>query len=192
VLVYGVLQVLYVQQNAVHDLLAALTIGIDHRDYPRLARIRGIRAESIGHPTRASARGGKASYHFITRVTLNKNGFRLQSNRPDGSMAWESVDIPDLIAQQRTDISDVLQKVIVALEREEEQHRQEHRGQTMEELLPPTLSYHFSKIAEATAGKPTDVGAALGLASVAMIRRALGEFREALVQRGLHFGRIHR
>ncbi|MFQ5914891.1 MAG: hypothetical protein ACE5JS_17120 [Nitrospinota bacterium] len=184
VIVYGVLQVLYVQQNAVGDLLRALGIKIAHEKYPRLSRIRDIRSASIGHPTTKKTKGGH-SYHFITRVTLRKSGFMLLSDRPDGSTHWEEVRIPDLIAEQRHDVADILRRVITALETEEDRHREQFRGERLQDLLPPSLSYHFQKIAEATAGKTTEVGTALGQVSVKTMREALERLRDALTRRGL-------
>lgn len=184
VLVYGVLQVLYVQQNALNDLIDALGIKISHKDYPRLARIRDIRSASIGHPTEKKTKGGY-TYHFITRVTLHKNGFMLLSNRPDGSIEWNPVVISDLIADQRHDGADILQKVSAHMEAEEDRHRQQFRDEKIEDFLPHTLGYHFQKIGEATAGKTTKVGAALGRVSVQMIREALDDSRAALARRGL-------
>ena len=80
-MVYGALQVLYVQQNAASDLLDTLRIEeVAHKDYPRLSRIRELRSASIGHPTKKKTKGGY-SYHFINRVTLRTRGFMLLSNR---------------------------------------------------------------------------------------------------------------
>ena len=183
-IVYGVLQVLYVQQNAVGDLLRALSIKIAHEEYPRLSRIRDIRSASIGHPTAKKTKGGY-SYHFITRVTLRKSGFRLLSDRPDGSTHWEEVTIPDLIAEQRHDVADILRRVITDLETDEERHREQFRGERLQDPLPPSLSYDFQKIAEATAGTTTHVGAALGQVAVKNMREALERLRDALTRRGL-------
>jgi hypothetical protein len=184
VLVYGILQVLYVQQNAASDLLAALGIAVRHEDYPRLARIRDIRSGSVGHPTKKKTKGG-FTHHFITRVSLSKNGFMLLSYRRDGSIQWEHVAIPGLIAQQREDMTNILGKVIKGLETREDRHREKFKDEKLEALLPHTLSYHFQKIGEATAGTTGPVGAALGLASVTAMREALGRLREALTRRGL-------
>ena len=48
----------------------------------------------------------------------------LLSNRPDGSRQWEEVIIPDLIADQRRDMADILGKVVADLEAEEDRHRE--------------------------------------------------------------------
>jgi hypothetical protein len=182
--VYGVLQVLYAQQNAVTGLLSGLSIEVAYKDFPRLSRIRDIRSASIGHPTEKKTKGGH-SYHFIARATLQKSGFTLLSHRPDGSMHWEEVVIPDLIAQQRQDVADILGRVIKELETEEERHREEFRRERLQDLLPASLSYDYQKIAEATAGTTTREGAGLGQVSVKMMRQALERLREALTRRGL-------
>src|SRR5262245_41556966 len=60
-LVYGILQVLYVQQDAVGTLSKVLNIPFTLP--AELEEIRDIRNDSIGHPT---GRGG-----FISRITLS-------------------------------------------------------------------------------------------------------------------------
>jgi hypothetical protein len=93
--------------------------------------------------------------------------------------------ISELVADQRYDGADILQKVITHMKAEEDRHRQQFRDEKMENYLPHTLGYHFQKIGEATAGKTTNVGAALGRVSVQMIREALEGFQAALARRGL-------
>jgi len=182
--VYGIVQILYVQQDAIKNLLDAIEIKINPTEYPRLSRIRDIRAASIGHPTKKASKGG-ASYHFITRATLRRTGFMLLSNRPDGSTQWEGIVIPDLVAQQREDVEIILRRIITILEEDEERHRQEFRTERLENLLPHVLSYHFQKINEATAGTITPATAALGRVNVQMIRDTLNGFGVAMRRRGL-------
>jgi hypothetical protein len=63
--VYGILQVLYVQQDAAKMLAGCLKLPFELPD--ELVNIREIRNDSIGH---AAGRGA-----FISRITLSQDGF---------------------------------------------------------------------------------------------------------------------
>ena len=68
--VYGVLQALYVQQNAVKNIYKSLSIPfIPNKD---LQEIRSARNIAIGHPTES----GKSSY-YITRSSMRWSNFTL-------------------------------------------------------------------------------------------------------------------
>ncbi|MEA2583880.1 MAG: hypothetical protein QOF33_1965, partial [Thermomicrobiales bacterium] len=49
---YGLLQALFLQQDASAHLCEALDIPFDLKDFPRLDAIRDVRNASIGHPTK--------------------------------------------------------------------------------------------------------------------------------------------
>ena len=71
IVVYGALQVLFVQQDAVANLADAL--GITYEPDPTLKRIREVRNDSIGHPTK---RDRDVRFNFISRPTLKKTGVK--------------------------------------------------------------------------------------------------------------------
>src|SRR5438552_140615 len=60
--VYGLLQALFMQQDALMNLGESLGIDDKIENYPRLKEIREIRNVSIGHPTRHN-RKKSTSYH---------------------------------------------------------------------------------------------------------------------------------
>jgi len=67
---YGALQALFLQQDAVTNMCESLGLPNNLTSHPKLKEIRDIRNDSIGHPTK---RGNYKSYHFISSVmsTLN-------------------------------------------------------------------------------------------------------------------------
>lgn len=73
-MVFGVLQILFVQQDAVDHLCEAL--DIEYEAAPSLDIIREVRNDSVGHPTKCGRGKGK-SYNFISRHTLTREGFEL-------------------------------------------------------------------------------------------------------------------
>ncbi|TAK96033.1 hypothetical protein EPO05_02660, partial [Patescibacteria group bacterium] len=64
--IYGLLQALFIQQDAVNYLKVSLFggKGIDWRDkkYIELFKIRQIRNETIGHPVRTNKKGKESKY----------------------------------------------------------------------------------------------------------------------------------
>ena len=78
-LVYGALQALFIQQDAVRNLTEALNIS--YTPDPLLEHIREIRNDSIGHPTKRGGGSGKA-FNFIVRMSLSQHGFTLMTTYP--------------------------------------------------------------------------------------------------------------
>jgi hypothetical protein len=119
-LVYGVLQALFLQQDAVENLCQALAISYT-RD-PLLNDIREIRNDSTGHPTKRGGGKGRA-YNFISRASLTKEGFDLMTTYPDSrSPLFRHVKIPSLLDSQRDILQKVLSEVLEKLKIEEAEH----------------------------------------------------------------------
>lgn len=178
---YGVLQALYLQQDAVFNLCESLGIQKTATDYPKLVEIRDIRNASVGHPTKRE-RPKPTSYHFISQATLSPRGFELWSWDKNGNRASRWVSLPDLAADQRMLIAEILTQVIADLEKEQATHKEKFRMEKLAALFPDTLSYHFEKIFEASRDPEL---AMLGKINLDMISKALGRLREALERRGI-------
>ncbi len=120
--VYGLLQSLFLQQDAVNNLCESLGIPKMLGDYPKLKEIRKIRNDSIGHPTKRD-RPKPTSYHFISQVTLK--GFRLYSEHPNRELRisdFKDILIPDLISEQKKYISEILNSIITESEKRNAEH----------------------------------------------------------------------
>ena len=99
--IYGLLQALFLQQDAVINLCESFGIRETIDNYPRLKHIREIRSDSVGHPTKRDRKKGQpTSYHFISRSTLSTAGFELLSYDADGKSEFRNISIPELIADQ--------------------------------------------------------------------------------------------
>jgi hypothetical protein len=178
--VYGVLQALFVQQDAVCNLTEALKIP--YTPDPDLRIIREIRNDSIGHPTKRGRGTGRA-FNFITRVSLGSHGFQLMTTYPGSSTpVFRQVDIPDLIARQRSVLADALEDVINTLRREEMTHRQEFADEKLVDAFPPTLLYHIEKIFESI-HRPEY--AEFGGINVDFVIECIDQFKAGLKKRGI-------
>lgn len=187
--VYGLLQALFIQQDAVRYLCESLGMPNPLNNYPRLKEIREIRNASIGHPTKKD-RPKPTSYHFISRPTLRRSGFQLLSILSEGNFRFEDVSIPDLVADQRTNLSEILTSVIGKLEHDEKAHKEKFMMEKLASFFPATLDYYFEKVREGTTKTTIEhvAPAAVGLYG---IKKALQNFREALAKRGVTYDSIN-
>ncbi len=115
--IYGTLQALYLQQDAVTHLTESLKIP--YASGPALKKIREIRNASVGHPTKQD-RPTKEPIrsNFISRISITNQAFELvttyEDGRPDCS---EDVNMPKLITTQRRIFIGVLENVIKTLQK---------------------------------------------------------------------------
>lgn len=115
---YGLLQVLFVQQDASKDMSTSLKIQIiNNKD---LNKIRNIRHDSIGHPTN---RGNGKSFHFISRMSITKESFTLLSFPTNSKPKFETIDIVDLIKKQIKCLNLMFRNIIKQLEENEIKHK---------------------------------------------------------------------
>lgn len=147
--VYGILQALYLQQEALRDLNKALFgQDIDFKEkYPELHNIREIRNNSIGHPT---GRGEGKSFHGISRMTIRKKGFQMMSSFPKSGKKddFEDINILSCIATQNELLKEILNQTMKKLKSDFESHKGKFKNDKLIDLIHPTIDYHFSKLYE--------------------------------------------
>ncbi|MDE0009631.1 MAG: hypothetical protein OXU36_00715 [Candidatus Poribacteria bacterium] len=147
--IYGALQALFVQQEAVANLHEALKIP--YIEDSSLEKIRHIRIDAAGHPTK---RGNKKAFNFITRLTLSAQEFHLMTLYPTKPGGKElnskhiDISVPDLITTQKKVFKDVLNNVIETLKEEEVDHRKKFADKKLTDAFQHT-TYPFTKIFEA-------------------------------------------
>jgi hypothetical protein len=188
--IYGLLQAIFVQQDAVVNLCEALGIKETIDISPNLKEIREIRNDSIGHPTKRKRPNAKVtSYHHITQVTLGKSGFNLTSYFSDGSSPqFTYVDISSLINEQSKYISAILTKLVISLELDEKKHRDKYRMEKLSALFPKTLDYYVEKLLE---GVHREEYIKLSDGSLDIVITAVHEFLGAIKRRDMElFERI--
>jgi len=121
-LVYGILQVLFVQQDAVEDLAEALKLP--YFPVPELRDIREIRNKTTGHPTkRGDPKKGTATSHFLSQHSLSKSGYQLLTTYADGRSEFMDVNIFSLMRRQQGVVRKVLAATLKALEQAEMEHQ---------------------------------------------------------------------
>lgn len=179
-LVYGVLQLLYVEQDAVHSLAKAFRL--EHQRGQLLQEVRDARNDSTGHPTNSTRRGEGRSFNFINRSTMSRGGFELRTmyedQREDRVM---SIQIPALITKQREGICQLLETILAELQRQENEHRMTFRAQRLQDHVPDVLSYYFEKVFDAIRKGPGY--AAFGAGHVRLVQEHITELTRLMAER---------
>lgn len=175
---YGVLQALFLQQDAIINLHESLVLPNNLNLNPKLKEIRDIRNDSIGHPTK---RGNYKSYHFISRNTITKSGFQLFSNYENSKTRIRDISIISLIKEQRKYLSKALEKVIDSLIAEEKAHKEKFKMEKLENIFSNS-QYYIEKIFEAI-WKPED--AILGQMHIKLVKKNIEKLKESLQNRGI-------
>lgn len=178
-LIYGILQGLLLQQNAAKNI--GRVLGFKVKLPKQLNDIRVIRNGAAGHPMSQKENGLSRSC-FISRGTILPKSFQLMTIfAHNNDYKIESISIPKLIDIQRKYLSEVLEKVVVELERQEMEHRKKHSGKKLLDSFPHTIDYHFSKIYESTRSSDS---LPLGEINLKVISKALENFKSELEIRG--------
>lgn len=174
--VYGFLQALVLQQDAVRYLYEAL--GLSSEPDPALQEIREIRNDAVGHPT--NRRGGK-SFSHISRPSMGKGGFELMTFEADQwAPMLKSIRLKSLRETQQTRLEEALALLVQELRKEEIEHREQFRDEKLAALFPPVLSYHFEKVSDAAQGSfPFEYGAV----HLGVVSEVVGKVRTALERR---------
>jgi hypothetical protein len=178
-ILYGILQVLFVQQDAVKHIAEALELP--YEEEPLLSHIRELRNDSVGHPTKRGQGKGK-SFNFVVRGSMDRSGFTLMTTYPDKDPVFTPVHVPHLIRDQREILHKSLTKVIEKLKSEEMEHRKKHRDEKLADAFPQTLTYYYEKISEAIHGRNFP---AFGSLHVKLVSEAVEKFKAMLQTRGL-------
>jgi hypothetical protein len=173
--IFGTLQALFVQQDAIYDLAEALNISIPKESI--LKNIRDIRNDSIGHPTKRKS--GK-SFHFIVRAFIAPLAYQLMTSYPDGNTKFRDINVRRLIEQQRDVLKVILGEVIGKLKEEELKHKKKHKEIKLQEIFPSTLQYYFEKISEAIFGEKSEE---FGAMHVNLIINIIDDFKKELKKR---------
>ena len=177
--VYGALQLLQTQQDAVSEICAALQIK--PQASPKVPLVRQVRSSAVAHPTRQQENNQSKS-NFIVRMTLSQHGFTLFTVVADESSHTEQhISIPKLVALQRTALVATLMEVLAILDEAEMKHRDKHKDEKLASCFPSTLGYYFSKIFEAI-HSPRSYP--LGAMHVELVAECLVKMRSMLEERG--------
>ncbi|MGC4108719.1 MAG: hypothetical protein QM753_20540 [Thermomicrobiales bacterium] len=175
---YGVLQVLYTQQDALSGLHRSLSIPFDLKAHQGIGDAREIRNACIGHPTEQTHRQRQASSNFVARITMDTpSDVLFMRALADGSTESERIDLSAVIAAHTADVNHILGNVLDDLQQRVNDHRERFKDDHMQDAIPDTLGYMLQKLSEAFYAPDRSIG---GLASVEAVQNALDGVRSYL------------
>ena len=122
-IIYGILQCLYVQQDAVEAMVRAFEPNAQRRykieDEPEANEVRQIRNCAVGHPTKSgdvkSTKSPGIQMSYVL-VSPDMKGFTLQTSHAKGASEFCPVSIAKLIEINRRVVERVLRKIMAKLE----------------------------------------------------------------------------
>ncbi len=180
-LIYGILQCLFVQQDAVCHIAESLSINIEKDD--SLKQIRDIRNKAVGHPTKTGGGKGK-SHNFLSRFTMNKFSFDLMITYPNNEHDIKSINIPGLIEMQQDKLVCAMSKIIQELKKREMKYKDEYKKNgKLQNVFPNTLGHCLSAIVDTTSAYSSR--REYGTVNCGVIEDVLNNFNKELEARKL-------
>ena len=180
---FGLLQAFFVQQDAVENLAESLGMTSSLERQPGLTRVRDVRNMTSGHPTKRG-RGEAVSFHAINRSSLSMAAFELVTASKDGTQGFQTYSVLDLIADQRHGIRAALAVILERIRERDRLHREQFRHEKLEEILDGHVGYSLEKLGEGLSPLSPS-GGPLARMSVDELAKALDDFQGALERREL-------
>lgn len=142
--VYGLFQVLVVQQDALFELFKVLDVARERNS--TLAEIRDIRNDSSGHPVNRARQVPSARSSFFYSMDWDKEHFTLNRTYHDETPNdYIEIKPLELITLQRVEIDLGLSVLIQKLKERENEHRKSFQGVQMQEIFNG-YGYCFEKV----------------------------------------------
>ena len=177
---YGLLQALFIQQDAMNHLSEAFGIKFELTD--RLKEIRALRNASIGHPTKNKSKS-VTYYNYISRMTLSKTGFTLMRSYDQGRNEFVDVDIYSLVHDQLKDIEASYKLLDEKLKEADRVHREKYQDNLLADIFHSSMSYTFRKVAEGI-HSPHGSNVSFALSMLNSIQETYHKFEASLSERG--------
>lgn len=175
---YGILQALFIQQDAIRNLSLAFSIPLVQSE--KLKKIRKIRNAAIGHPTKQNVDGIEYC-NYISRMTLKKWGFTLLSTTKNGGNSFIDVKLDLLIIDQLNEIQISYKNISSTLSEADKMHKEKFNKKLVSDIFGSGFSYQFQKVAEGI--HTPDSNRSFGLSMLKSIRETYKTFENELVAR---------
>ncbi|ELC7282405.1 hypothetical protein RJO76_003526 [Aeromonas veronii] len=176
---YGLLQALFIQQDAMSHLSEAFEVPYSLSD--ELKNIRAVRNASIGHPTKNQVKK-TTCFNHISRISMSKGGFTLARFYDEGQSEFIDVDFKKTVETQLIGINNAYALISEKLRKIDEQHRAKFMEQPLADILHSTMGYMFEKVGQAIYS-PSSSNVSFGLSMLESIEEAYNKFQSALKER---------
>lgn len=142
---YGILQALFIQQDAIKQL--SLVFKLDYEIGDILLNIRKLRNASIGHPTNNNEKKIKY-FNYISRMSLSKEGFCLHRSSENNRMEVINIDLIEMLCEQLLEVRVKYQYISDKLKEVDFMHKEKYKNKLISDLFHSGMSYQFEKIGE--------------------------------------------
>ncbi len=176
---YGLLQSLFLQQDALRHLSEAFDIKLNPS--PTLMEIRSIRNASIGHPTKQNQKGERF-YNYISRMSLSKHGFDLLQHSEHRNFDMINVDISAMVRKQLAEVLSGYTVIANKLAEADRMHKKRFQDSLLRDVFPSAMGYFFEKIGQgiwAHSSGDRD----FGRSNLRMLKETYERFQSALEER---------
>ena len=189
---YGLFQVLVVQQDAVVSVYESLEVPFDKRqDLKPVDDIRQTRHDAFGHPTdrvlSGKPKGQGKRYCQVVQATMEKSSFQLNIVNPTAGQGedkyeFRDIDTLDMVRRQQEFIVDKLNRLVEKLKKEHDAYRKKFNDKPLSEAFPKSLGYHLGKVSECVEDLEQRV---IGIASLNIVCDSLKKLEGMLKEREL-------
>ena len=190
--IYGLLQALYVQQDGLESMVRAFAGSESYKieSEPEAVLIRRVRHDAIGHPTKQGGTKGKTgksweqvSHHIVQHSMSTRQFTLLRASNLTGT-SFIDVNITDLIAKNRALAVRVLARIKRELEQMEMEHRNAFKDEKLAALFSDQLGYFFEKLFSAI-HSPSYGNSPMGEIGLEVIVETVSKFRASHRQAGV-------
>lgn len=131
---YGVLQAMFVQQDALQSLADVLGICLGIKTgNAGIKEIRDIRNDIVGHPTN---RGSDQTHHRIVQRTLSPSGFDSIKSSPGNDLERKRIDMFELIENNERHLTSYMQEILDKLDQQRIESSDRFHYDKLEHIIP--------------------------------------------------------
>lgn len=176
---YGLLQSLFIQQDAVKNLTKAF--GQEYQISEQLKHIRNIRNSAIGHPTYEPVKKN-VFYTYLSRNTLSKESFSYMRSSASGEDIFYDVKVEEILESQLSGVLDKYKYISNLLIETDRKHKEKYKEKLVVDIFPSSMSYSFQKVAQAIYS-PDGSNVTFGTSMLESIERVYRTFEKELLDR---------
>ena len=132
---YGVLQAIFVQQDALDNLAKSLDVSMDIKKDPGVKSIRDVRNNIVGHPTARGPEDRQSSYR-ISQHTLSATRFEALELNPESDRKIIEVNIYEITMKNECLLTGFLQKILAHVHSRWINHANKFRHKSLARITP--------------------------------------------------------
>ena len=180
--IFGLLQAMYVQQDAAKNLGESLRFTIE--EYPRLHEIREIRNNAAGHPTKRRPKPSAPpnSWNFIIQHSLSYDHFEILCWHSPTGHTTITVHTQEIIEDQQKYIAEILEKTFSEIKRRDDEYKTKFKMKKIRDTLPDTMDYMCEKMSSAI-NHMSELN--LGKFGATSLQNSLARFEDELKERSI-------